>query len=123
MSHFIPVVGATRFSIMQVPALAEIKRLAQGGGIDIGQAFVEFGKAMPDMGAAMEPDNSGMHTTDSIDYIVVLSGEIWCELDDGEEVHLRARDCLIQCGTRHAWLNKGTVPCLIASVMVGANRP
>jgi len=121
MDHFIPAPGETRFSIMQIPPIAEIERLAQSGSIDIGQAFVEFAEAMPDMGGAMEPDNSGMHVTNSIDYIVVLKGEISCLLDDGAEVHLHAGECLVQCGTRHAWLNKGSEPCVVASVMVGAS--
>ncbi|NIM93298.1 MAG: cupin domain-containing protein [Anaerolineales bacterium] len=122
MSHFIPASGETRFSIMQVPPLSEIQELVKSGTIDIGQAFAEFADAMPDMGKTMEPDNSGMHTTDSIDYIVVLSGEIWCELDDGDEVHLTPGESLIQCGTRHAWTNKGNEPCTMAAVMIGATR-
>jgi len=122
ISHFIPAPGETRFSIMELPTLAELQRLAESGSIDIAKAFAEFAEAMPDMGKAMEPDNSGMHTTDSIDYVVVLSGEIWCEVDDGVEVHLGPGESLVQCGTRHAWSNKGSEPCVIAAVMVGANR-
>ena len=49
----------------------------------------------------------GMHTTATIDFEVVLDGEIWLELDDGVEVHLRAGDTVVQNGTRHAWRNHG----------------
>ena len=122
MSHFIPALGETRFMIGIVPPDAEIGQLVQSGTIDISQAWVEFATAFPDMGKAMEPDNSGMHTTDTIDYILVISGEIWCELDDGVEVHLTPGQCLIQCGTRHAWRNKGTEPCVMAGIMTGATR-
>ncbi len=62
------------------------------------------------------------HRTDSIDYGVVISGEIDMELDDGLVVHLRAGDVLVQRGTIHNWVNKGTVPCVIAFVLLSA-RP
>jgi mannose-6-phosphate isomerase-like protein (cupin superfamily) len=63
-----------------------------------------------------------MHTTDTIDYDIILSGEIWMEVDDGVEVHLKAGDCVIQNGTRHAWRNKGTKNCIMASILIGAKR-
>jgi quercetin dioxygenase-like cupin family protein len=59
------------------------------------------------------------HRTDSIDYAVVLSGEIDMELDGGQ-VHLRQGDVLVQRGTIHNWVNRGTQPCVIAFVLVAA---
>src|SRR6266404_3544876 len=59
------------------------------------------------------------HRTDSIDYAVVLSGEIDMEMDD-TVVHLKAGDVLVQRGTIHNWVNKGTVPCIVAFVLVAA---
>ena len=69
-----------------------------------------------------ERDNPGMHTTDTIDFEYVVSGEVWLELDDGEEVHLRPGDTVVQNGTRHAWRNKGTVPCTMVVFLLGAHR-
>jgi len=60
------------------------------------------------------------HRTDSIDYATVISGEIDMELDDGQSVHLKAGDVLVQRGTIHNWVNKGTAPCIIAFVLVAA---
>jgi quercetin dioxygenase-like cupin family protein len=60
------------------------------------------------------------HRTDSIDYAVVMSGEIDMELDDGEVVHLRAGDVLVQRGTIHNWVNNGRQPCIIAFVLIDA---
>ena len=60
------------------------------------------------------------HRTSSIDYIAVLSGEIWMQLDD-TEVHLKQGDVLVQRGTVHNWVNRGTVPCTIACVLVDAH--
>ncbi|HTV44015.1 MAG TPA: cupin domain-containing protein [Stellaceae bacterium] len=60
------------------------------------------------------------HRTDSIDYAVVMSGEIDMELD-GSSVHLKAGDVLVQRGTIHNWVNRGTEPCVIAFVLIAAN--
>ena len=62
-----------------------------------------------------------MHRTDTIDYAVVISGEIDMRLDE-ETVHLRAGDVIVQRGTLHDWVNNGTEPCIIAFVLIGA-RP
>src|ERR687891_635708 len=59
------------------------------------------------------------HRTDSIDYAIVVSGEIDMELDDSV-VHLNAGDVLVQCGTIHNWVNRGTKPCVMAFVLVDA---
>jgi len=61
-----------------------------------------------------------VHRTDSIDYAVVLSGEIDMELEKGTEVHLEAGDVLVQRGTVHCWVNRGKVPCVMAFVLVDA---
>lgn len=61
-----------------------------------------------------------MHRTESIDYAVVMSGEIWMELDAGEEVLLKAGDVLVQRGTIHNWINRGREACRIAFVLISA---
>jgi len=67
-------------------------------------------------GPGVSPRN---HRTDSVDYAVVMSGEIDMELDD-ETVHLKAGDVLVQRGTIHNWVNKGTTPCTIAFTLIAA---
>jgi quercetin dioxygenase-like cupin family protein len=62
------------------------------------------------------------HRTDSIDYAVVISGAIEMELDDGVVVKLKAGDVLVQRGTIHNWVNRGTEDCIIAFVLIIA-RP
>jgi quercetin dioxygenase-like cupin family protein len=59
------------------------------------------------------------HRTESIDYAVVIAGEIDMEID-GATVHLRQGDVLVQRGTIHNWNNRGTVPCVIAFVLIAA---
>jgi mannose-6-phosphate isomerase-like protein (cupin superfamily) len=67
-------------------------------------------------GPGVAPRN---HRTDSIDYAVVMSGEIDMELDVGK-VHLKASDVLVQRGTIHNWVNTGSEPCVIAFTLVSA---
>jgi quercetin dioxygenase-like cupin family protein len=69
-----------------------------------------------EFGPGVSPRN---HRTDSIDYAVVMSGEIDMELDDSV-VHLKAGDVLVQRGTIHNWINRGTQPCVIAFVLIDA---
>ncbi len=60
-----------------------------------------------------------MHRTRSIDYAIVLSGEIWAVMDEGE-TKMVAGDVLIQRGTNHAWANRSNAPCVVAFVLIDA---
>jgi len=77
------------------------------------------------MGAAHAADSSEkprhplMHRTQSLDFAIVLSGEIYLVLDDSETL-LKAGDTVVQCGTNHAWSNRSDKPCRMAFVMLGA---
>ena len=69
-----------------------------------------------------EAEDPGMHRTDSIDYDIVLDGEIWLELDDGAVKHLRQGDVVIQGGARHAWRNLSDKSATMAFVLIGGSR-
>ena len=60
-----------------------------------------------------------MHTTDTVDMAIIISGEIVLELDDGVEKTLRPGDVNIQNGTRHHWHRRGSEPAVMAVAMVG----
>jgi quercetin dioxygenase-like cupin family protein len=65
-----------------------------------------------------EPGNKPRwHRTDSVDYAICISGEMWMEMEDGE-VHLKPGDVVIQRGTIHNWNNRGTEPCVMAFVLI-----
>ena len=64
-----------------------------------------------------------MHRTESLDYAIVLAGEVDMELDDGETVHLKAGDVVVQRGTIHNWINNGTEPCIMAYVLISTPLP
>jgi quercetin dioxygenase-like cupin family protein len=60
-----------------------------------------------------------MHRTQTVDYAIVLSGEIWALMDSGE-TKMKAGDILVQRGTNHAWSNRSNKPCLVAFVLIDA---
>jgi len=82
----------------------------------------EMKEKLPGLLEFLEPDHPGMHATDTVDFDVVVSGEVVLELDDGVEVVLKAGDCVIQNGTRHAWHNRSSEKCVIAFSLIGADR-
>ena len=106
-----PVGGGTVFRIIEYPP--DSVRLAT---LAPDTFFAEMGVQAADKAHRRHP---GMHRTHTLDYCVVLSGEIYAVLDEGE-VLLRAGDCLVQRGTRHAWSNRSEEPCVIAFVLVAA---
>jgi mannose-6-phosphate isomerase-like protein (cupin superfamily) len=115
---YFPPVGGFRFGIFTVGPGA----VAMPKDLNIQLALAEIEEKLPGLAAHLEPGNPGMHTTDTVDFEYVISGEVWLELDNGEEVHLRAGDTVVQNGTRHAWRNKGTEPCRMVYCLVGAHR-
>jgi mannose-6-phosphate isomerase-like protein (cupin superfamily) len=88
------------------------------GGADNAAMLAAMG-IHADTGGRRPARHEFMHATDSVDYAIVLDGEIDMLLDD-EEVHLRAGDVLVQQGTNHAWVNRGERPCRIAFVLLDA---
>ena len=98
----------------------------QGVGLpadfDLEAGIAEVGQKLPGMIEVLEPDNPRMHTTDTIDFVVVLSGEVWLELDGGQQTLVKAGDIVVQNGTRHAWNNRSDQPCVMAVSLIGAIR-
>lgn len=115
---YFPPVGGFRFGLFTMPPDA----VMAASVVDMEAALREAQEKIPGAVAYLEPDHPGMHTTDTIDFEYVISGEVWLELDDGVEVHLRAGDTVVQNGTRHAWRNRGSEPCRMVVVLIGANR-
>jgi mannose-6-phosphate isomerase-like protein (cupin superfamily) len=69
-----------------------------------------------------EKEDPAMHETNTVDYSIVYEGEMWLEMDDGETVHLKRGDVVVQNGTRHAWRNKGTKPVTMLFFLNGARE-
>ncbi|UGV29117.1 cupin domain-containing protein [Rhodopseudomonas boonkerdii] len=91
-------------------------------GVTMESGLRELSEKVPGMGDHFERDVPGMHTSDTIDYGIVVRGEMTLELDDGQKVHLRQGDCVVQNGTRHRWRNPLEEPCLMAFISLGGKR-
>jgi mannose-6-phosphate isomerase-like protein (cupin superfamily) len=116
--RYFPPKGGFRFALFTIPP----DTTASVDPIDIASALGEIQQKLPGMMEVLEPDHPGMHTTDTVDFDVIVSGEVHLELDDGAEVLLKAGDCVIQNGTRHAWHNRSSEKCAISVAIVGAVR-
>ena len=116
--RYFPPVGGFRFGFFTIPP--DTQTVAQQ--TDLPAAFAEIQSKLPGMVEVLEPMHPGMHTTDTVDFDVVLSGEIYLVLDDGAELLLKAGDSVIQNGTRHAWENRSNQDCIIAVALIGAER-
>lgn len=110
-----PPRGGSIFRFVEFPPDSE--RWGTGSPEHRRAVFAKMGAAHALVGD--NPRHPGMHRTDTVDYAVVVSGEIWAVLDDGETL-LRAGDCLVQRGTSHAWSNRSDRPCRVAFVLVSA---
>jgi quercetin dioxygenase-like cupin family protein len=135
---------ANRTAKVLIDAEASNKRISKSGGAstliwctDRTPADISVGKNIEDMGARtlgtppppngtrftvndIPPGRSGpMHRTETIDYVIVLSGEIDMKTDDST-IKLKAGDVLVQRGTNHAWINHGTEPARVAFILIDA---
>lgn len=89
---------------------------------DFDAALAETERQVPGITAAVT-DNEGIHATDTVDLLYIVSGQIELRLDSGERTVLGAGDCVVQNGTKHAWYNPDPEQtCLILVVFIGAHR-
>jgi mannose-6-phosphate isomerase-like protein (cupin superfamily) len=117
-TYFPPRTGF-RFGFFTIPPDANVELPPD---LDLEAALEEVERKLPGLAQHLEPDEPGMHTTATIDYGVVVSGQATLELDDGAKVVLHAGDSYIQNGTRHRWSNSGTVPAVMAIALIGAEH-
>ena len=110
-----PPVGGSVLRIVDFPPTTP-----EMEALDVNYQQHAIGELSPKRG--LPPRHPFMHRTRSVDYALVLSGEIDMLLDEGE-IHLKAGDVLVQQGTNHAWVNRGAEPCRIAFVLIDAKEP
>jgi mannose-6-phosphate isomerase-like protein (cupin superfamily) len=113
---YFPPIGGFRFGIFTVLPGAE-----QPDATDEA-ALADVEAKLPGLLRYLDPLDPGMHTTDTIDFEVVLEGTIVLELDDGAEVTLHPGDTVVQNGTRHRWKNPGDTPARLALFICGASH-
>ena len=113
-----PAPGHTVFSIVDFPPDSMMVQ----PGFDPAALGAEQLQHSLGLAERFEVDNPGMHTTDSVDYAIVLQGKTWLDLDDGEPTLLEAGDIVVQQRTRHAWRNLGSEVARMAFVLIGTDR-
>jgi mannose-6-phosphate isomerase-like protein (cupin superfamily) len=111
----LPETGGTTFLVVTFPPSS----VFTSEGFNSARAAEEQSLVSPDLFNYFEPDSGGMHATPTVDYIVILEGEIVLDLGVGEPVRLKRGDTVVQNGARHSWRNEGTQPATLAVVMVG----
>lgn len=117
--NFFPGPGGTRFGLLTFPPDTTPEPDAPLPDEATMNALVaEAEDKLPGLVGVFEPDAPGMHQTVTVDYLIVVDGELWLELDDGAEVHLPAGSCVVQNGARHAWRNKSNGPATLAYVIL-----
>lgn len=111
----IPPVNGSIFRIVDfaplTPAVSQM---------DVNMMMKVVGDHAPAKGAP--PRHPMMHRTRSLDYVIIMSGEIDMLLDDSE-VHLKAGDVVVQQATNHAWVNRGNEVCRVAFVLIDGREP
>ncbi len=118
-ARYFPPVGGFRFGFFTMPpGIAD----EPPPDLDLTVAVAELQEQLPGLIEYTDPKDPGMHTTATVDYGVVLSGQATLELDDGATVTLGPGDSYVQNGTRHRWSNPGDVPVVIAIALIGANH-
>lgn len=107
---YFAVDGETSFKIVTVPPAKD--RPDHHGEFEL----------PPDIARYFDPTDPEMHTTDTIDYVIIVSGQAELELDDGRKELVQQGDCVVQRGTKHAWRVVGDAPLVLGATMIGAKR-
>ncbi len=111
-----PPSGGTKFRYFQINSLPEGVPEAMMQEI-AADAFEKIGAAHHRVDTTKHP---AMHKTETIDYIILLKGDVTLILDE-EEIDLKPFDVVVQRGTNHAWVNNGSEPALLIAVLIDSN--
>lgn len=110
-----PPRGGSIFRIAEFPPHS-------GGEVRSHEALLRDFGIGPDVARGHPPRHPAIHRTRTVDYVIVLEGEIHLLLDDGD-VHLQAGDVVVQRGTNHAWINRSSAVCRLGMVFIDAAEP
>ena len=113
-----PPSGGSVFRCFQIrPAAWDADISAEERARRDAESFAKMGATEAHDNASSQP---GMHKTNTVDYIILLSGQVSLILDDGE-VEMKPMDVVVQRGTNHAWVNHGDEPAILAGVLIDAD--
>lgn len=116
-SSFFPDEGGYHFVVSTIPA-GTVRAPAQK---DTKALIAEMEEKLPGLLSASERE-PGMHTSHTLNFVIILAGEVTLELDDGASVDLNTDNFVVQIGARHRWTNRGKDQAVILSAIIGAQR-
>jgi mannose-6-phosphate isomerase-like protein (cupin superfamily) len=111
----IPDPMGTIFRVVEIPPEST------GGLSDTSGAFAQMNSENSLSGGSDHATHPSMHVTDTIDYLVIMCGEMHMLMDDCE-ILLKQGDCVVQRGTKHGFANRSGAPCILAAVLLTAKR-
>lgn len=115
VENFLPRPGGSRLIVLTLPPDTTM------GSPEFDGAAYGAEQLAQSPGLAETFEVTGMHATPTVDYTIVLDGEVWLELDDGELTRLETGDVVVQNATRHGWRNRSDRPVTLAAVLLGAH--
>ena len=118
VSSVVPAVGETSLLLVTFPP----DSVRTAPSFDPAAAGAESRRLLPGLAEKFESTAPGMHTTETVDYGILLEGELVLELDAGATRTLQPHDIVVQCGTRHAWRNKSDRAATMLFVLIGGHR-
>ncbi|MFQ6590979.1 MULTISPECIES: cupin domain-containing protein [Pseudomonas] len=115
LTAFTAPAGGSRLFVVQIPPASVF------AGLDFAAADAEQNEHLPGLAETFDPERPGFHRTQSVDYMVLLQGELWLELDKGPAVQVRPGHIVVQNGTYHAWTNKSDQPAVFMACSMGTS--
>ena len=119
---YFPGVGGSRALFLRWAPHSDTPEQVDGGPPTPEEVTRGTEERLPGLMGVFEEGGDGMHTTDTVDYAICLEGELCLRLDGEAEVTLTPGTCVVQLGTRHAWVNRSDRPALMCYVQIGAVR-
>lgn len=119
-SSILPEVAGTSAMIVTFPPLVTDEEPLEP--LEFENMMKEVSERLPGLAETFEEEPPGYHLTNTIDYVVLLEGELKLLLDGDESKTLKVGDIIVQNGTRHAWVNDSKSPARLLVIMVGAQR-
>jgi mannose-6-phosphate isomerase-like protein (cupin superfamily) len=114
--RFFPNEGGYRFVISTIPP-GTVRSAVE---MDKQAVIAEMEEKLPGLLSASERE-PGMHASHTLDFVVILAGDVTLELDDNAKAELETGDVVVQIGARHRWHNRGTSQAVMLSGIMGAS--
>ncbi|BCB77890.1 cupin domain-containing protein [Phytohabitans flavus] len=117
--NYLPGPGGYRLYVYTVPPAMTYDGRKK---VDREEGLADLQRKLPGLTINPNSKNPGMHATDTVDFQIIVEGEVVLELDDGAEKVLKAGDVVVLNGDRHKWHNRSGVDATMVGIMIGARR-